>query len=141
MSNFFGEIKLSTTKGFELIGITDRVNECIKKSRIKNGVVVVFSPHTTCAIKINEYEKSLMGDFQEFFERLAPQKGAYRHNKTNVDGRSNAHSHLQSMVLNSSETIPLRDGQMLLGSWQTIFFVEIDGPRPERKVLVEVIGE
>ena len=75
----------------------------MKKSMVRNGSVTLFSQHTTGAIRVSEDEKSLLLDYKDFFEKLAPKKGAYGHNETNVDGRKNAHSHLQSMLLNSAE--------------------------------------
>lgn len=138
---FFDEIRLPSRKEFETIAITDRVDEAIKKSGVQNGNVTLFSQHTTASIRISEDEKSLETDYENFFEKLAPKAGTYGHNETNVDDRKNAHSHLQSMLLNSGETIPIKDGKMMLGTWQTIFFVELDGPRPERRVIVQVMGE
>ena len=141
MKTFFDEISFPTRKEFELIQIKDRVEESVVKSGITNGFVIVFSQHTTGAIRVNEYEKSLMADFENFFNLLAPKKAGYGHDLTNVDGRTNAHSHLQSLLMNSGESIPLRGGKMLLGTWKTIFFIEVDGPRPDRKVIIEVFGE
>lgn len=141
MKSVFSEVKLSSKKEFELVDITKQVEECVAKSGVRNGIVVVFSQHTTGAIRISEYEEGLAKDFQDFFEKTAPKRGNYVHNRTNVDGRPNASSHLQSMILNSSETIPLQEGRMILGTWQTIFFVEVDGPREGRKVTVQVVGE
>ncbi len=141
MKTFFDEISFPTCKEFELIEIKDKVAESVRKSSIRNGFVIVFSQHTTGAIRVNEYEKSLMADFENFFNRLAPKQAGYGHDMTNVDDRINAHSHLQSMLMNSGESIPLKDGKMMLGTWQTIFFIEVDGPRPSRKVTIEVVGE
>ena len=141
MKVYFDEIRIGSKEGFETIPITDMVEQIVKKSMVRNGTVTLFSQHTTGSIRVSEDEKSLLLDYKNFFERLAPKKGAYGHNETNVDDRKNAHSHLQSMLLNSAETIPVKDGKMMLGTWQTIFFVELDGPRPERKVIVQVMGE
>ena len=123
-----------------MIDISNKVVESVKKSGISNGIVIVFSTHTTGAIKINENEKNLIGDFDNMFEKLIPRNFDYEHNKTAIDNRPNAHSHLRSMLINSSETIPFKDGKMLLGTWQAIFFIELDGPRQNRKIIVEVIG-
>ena len=141
MKTFFEELKIATKADFELVEITSKVKDVIAKSGIKNGFVIIFSPHTTGLVRISENEKGLMGDYKDFFGKVVPAKGEYRHNKTNVDDRPNAHAHLQSMLVNSSESVPLRDGKLLLGTWQTIFFVELDGARPERKVTIEVMGE
>ncbi len=140
MNTFFDEIKFPSTKEFELIDITERVRKSVKDSGIKDGFVIIFSPHTTGGVRISESEKGLMGDYTKFFEKIVPKNLEYAHNKTNVDDRPNAHSHLQSMLVNSSETILLRNGDLSLGTWQTIFFVELDGARPERKVMIEVVG-
>ena len=138
---YFDEIRIGSKEEFETIPITGKVEKIVKKSMVRNGSVTLFSQHTTGAIRVSEDEKSLLLDYKDFFEKLAPKKGAYGHNETNVDGRKNAHSHLQSMLLNSAETIPVKNGKMMLGTWKTIFFVELDGPRSERKVIVQVMGE
>lgn len=140
MSAFFDEIKFATNKPFDTIEITEMVKKSVKSSGVSNGIVVLFTQHTTGALRISEYEKSLQEDYRWFFDQLVPKAHEYGHNKTNVDERPNAHSHLQSMTLNSSETIPLKDGKLTLGKWQSIFFIELDGPRSERRVTVEVIG-
>ncbi len=139
MKTFFDEICISTTKNYEIIDITDEVIELVGKSKIMDGLVTVFSAHTTGAIKINENEEKLMKDFDNMFEKLVPKNLNYEHNKCTIDNRPNAHSHLRSMLVNSSETIPYKNGKMLLGTWQTILFIELDGPR-NRKIIVEVIG-
>lgn len=141
MKSFFDEVKLSSGKELELIDITDQVGEIVRKSGVKEGLVVIFSQHTTGPVRIGEYEPGLLSDYDKFFGRIAPKGDNYTHDTTNVDGRPNTHSHLQSLTVNSSETIPVKNGEMMLGKWQTIFFVELDGPRPERKAIVQVIGE
>lgn len=140
MKTFFSEIQVSSTKDYEIINITVEVTRLLEKSGISNGLISIFSTHTTAAIKINENEKNLVKDFDNMFEKLIPKNFDYEHNKTAIDNRPNAHSHLRSMLINSSETIPFKNGKMLLGVWQTIFFIELDGPRQNRKIIVEVIG-
>jgi secondary thiamine-phosphate synthase enzyme len=140
MITFFDEIKVSTTKPIEFIDITDDVTSIIKNSKVSTGYAIIFSQHTTGAIRISEFESSLMTDLAAFFEKLAPESGNYLHNTTNVDNRRNAHSHLQSILLNSSETVPIKDGKLMLGKWQKIFFIEVDGSRTERKITIEVVG-
>lgn len=141
MKNFFEDIRLSSKSEFEMVDITDQVKDCVARSGITQGFAVIFSQHTTGSVRISEYENGLMSDLRDFFDKTAPKAGAYVHNRTNVDGRLNAHSHLQAMVLNSSEMVPIKDGALILGKWQNVFFVEVDGPRPERKVTVQVVGE
>ncbi|MEM3839478.1 MAG: secondary thiamine-phosphate synthase enzyme YjbQ [Candidatus Micrarchaeaceae archaeon] len=141
MKIFFDELRFSSKKGFELIAITEGVKECVKKSGIKNGHAIVYTQHTTGSVRVSEDEISLHDDYAAFLDKLAPRSGSYKHDITNVDGRKNGHAHLQSMLLNSNETILIKDGKLLLGAWQTVFFIELDGPRPERKVIIQVVGE
>ena len=133
------EHRIETTKHFELVDISNLVRKAAGDSGISNGFVTVYSYHTTCCIRINEFEKNLIFDFEAFFEKIAPQHGEYTHNS--VDPRANAHSHMLGMFLNSSETIPIKDGELLLGRYQVVFFVEIDGPRTERRFFISVMGE
>ncbi len=140
MDTFFEEIKFPSKKEFGFIEITDQVKESVKRSGIKNGLVTLLSQHTTGGIRIGESEEGLMHDYETFFGKLVPKNSQYMHNTTNVDGRPNTHAHIQSLLVNSSETIPIKDGKLMLGKWHSIFFIEFDGKRPERKVTVQVIG-
>jgi secondary thiamine-phosphate synthase enzyme len=134
-------LTLQTKKELEFIDITNIIKEKVKKLKIQKGNVTIFSPHTTCSIKINEFETNLFLDFVSFLNELAPKIRSYSHNLTCIDGRSNAHSHLLSLLLNTSETIPILKGELLLGEWQKIFFIELDGPRKERRYLIHILGE
>jgi secondary thiamine-phosphate synthase enzyme len=113
---------------------------------MSEGMVLVFSRHTTAAIKINENESLLLSDLAHFVQRLAPKEVAYRHNDFDIrtenmteDECPNGHAHCQHLMLGTSETVPFAKGQLLLGRWQRIFLVELDRPR-EREVLVQVQG-
>ncbi|WP_455364779.1 secondary thiamine-phosphate synthase enzyme YjbQ [[Eubacterium] cellulosolvens] len=132
---------LKTRRNFELIDITDLVKKKVSDSQITNGIVTVYTSHTTCAVEINELEKSLLDDYEVFLEKVAPFEGEYGHNRTCLDGRLNTHSHLRSLFMNTSETIPIQEKKLLLGRWQTIFFVELDGPRDERRFYIHILGE
>lgn len=134
-------LELKTEKKFQLIDVTQEVKKFFETSGIENGSLKVFSPHTTCSVKINEKETSLLHDFENFLDKLAPKQQGYGHDETCVDDRPNTHSHLRSLILNSSESIPVKDKKMLLGGWQTIFFIELDGPRDKRKMIMQIIGE
>ncbi len=134
-------IVLPTHQPIEIIEITSLVQSRFEQSRINQGQVVLFSPHTTAFICLNEKEEMLQRDMLDFLARLAPANVDYRHNRDPVDGRLNAHSHLLGLFMNASETIPVLDGQLLLGGWQSIFFVELDGPREDRRLYVQIIGE
>lgn len=127
------EIDIPTRMEFELIDITPLVNEKIKESGIKEGIAVIFTRHTTTALFINENESGLLEDVREFLQSLVPKGKGYRHDR--ID--SNAHSHLRSILLSPSLAIPIKDGKLLLGTWQSVIFAELDGPR-RRKVFVKI---
>ena len=140
-------LKLESRKELEFIDITQKVQDCVAESQVTNGFVVVYSRHTTAAIKINENEPLLLQDMEEFLKRVAPRNGHYKHNDFNVrtvnmtdDECPNGHAHCQHLLLSTSETIPIVEGQMQFGRWQSIFLIELDHPRP-REVVVQIMGE
>lgn len=126
---------IQTTTRTELIDITDRVRAIVKESGIKDGICVVSTRHTTSGITVNENERGLRNDILEMLETLVPENKNYAHNQ--ID--NNADAHLRAVLLGNSTTIPLEDGHLVLGTWQSIFFVELDGPR-NRSVNVKIIG-
>ena len=141
------KINLDTSEAPDFIDITDNVCELVQDSRITSGFAIVYSKHTTAAIKINENEPLLLKDMGEFLERMSPRNADYRHNdfstrtvNMNADECPNGHAHCQHLLLGTSENIPIIDGQLQFGRWQRIFLIELDMPRP-REVLVQVIGE
>ena len=128
-------ITFSTSKKQELVDITSQVNEIIKKSKVKNGLCNVFCKHATGAIVINEnYDPDICLDLIDSLNEMIPE-GKWRHDK--VDG--NAGAHIKSAILGPSETIPIKDGELDLGRWQSAMFVELDGPRSNRVIVVSVI--
>jgi len=133
-------ITRQTTKPVEIIDITAEVTAALLSSGLDRGQVTVISRHTTAFININEKEERLLEDMEIFLKRFVPKDGNYLHNLNPLDGRHNAHSHLLGLFMNSSETIPFSQGKLLLGQWQSIFFVELDGPRNERSVLLQISG-
>jgi secondary thiamine-phosphate synthase enzyme len=138
-------IEFSTEKQVDFLDVTDQIEEFIETSGVKEGVVNVFSPHTTASVMINHNEEMLKQDLARILYRLVPIDERYAHdmfeltNKTISDGRSNAHSHCKVMLLGSSESIPIENGKMLLGKQQSVFFVELDGART-RDFYVQVMG-
>jgi len=131
-------IEIKTGQSTELIDITGKVKE-IAKSKIgdvDSGICVVFTRHTTSGIIINENEAGLKSDILALLNELIPKGKGYLHDR--ID--KNAHAHLRAVVLGSSVTIPVEKGVLTLGTWQSIFFVECDGPR-RREVYVTVINE
>ena len=139
--------RLETKCAPEFIDITEWVAQCVADSQIANGFAIVYSKHTTAAIKINENEPLLLQDMAIFLEKLSPRDGGYQHNDFSVrtvnmtpDESPNGHAHLQHLLLGTSETVPVIDGAMQFGRYQSIFFIELDQPR-RREVIVQVVGE
>ncbi len=138
-------IEVETDKGINIHNLTPQIVEILKETSIKNGQVLVFSRHTTTALAINENEERLLEDVKVHLGKLAPEAEKYLHNDLHLrvvppDEPMNAHSHLMAMMLSTSEVIPVVDGQLALGTWQSILFFELDGPR-KRTVFVQISGE
>ena len=125
------EINLDTNKTFEIIDITSKINEIIANSNISNGIVNIFSKHSTSAICVNENEEGLLEDLEFVLSNIISNKF--------ID--NNAESHLKSFLLSSSESVPISNNKLNLGTWQSVFFIELDGPRHNRIINITVIGE
>jgi secondary thiamine-phosphate synthase enzyme len=134
------QITLETAAPIAVIDITAQVRELCRATCMRDGLVTLISPHTTAHINLNEHEPALQQDMLDFLSRFVPRAGDYRHNRHPVDGRDNAHSHLMGLFMNATETIPIVNGDLMLGGWQSIFFIELDGPRVQRRVLLQFIG-
>lgn len=123
------------TRGtFDLFEVTDRVEEIVKDSKIKEGVCFVFTPHTTACLIMNERESGFLEDFQKTILRLVPRDGSYEHNRL---GEGNANAHIISSIIKPYIVIPVESGSLKTGTWQNLFFVELDGPRT-REVSVRI---
>lgn len=139
-----------TTGCGQFIDVTDDVTYAVDRSHVTQGMALVYSPHTTCAVLVNERESGFIEDFDELLESLVPKDQGYRHDDLarrteNLEDDPheipNGHAHCRQALLgSSSETIPIVDGRLLLGRWQRVFFLELDRAR-DRKVLIEVMGE
>ena len=127
-------IKINTSKKFEIIDITSKINELIE---INEGIISIFSKHSTSAIVVNENESGLLKDFEFSLENLITDKYSYNHDR--ID--NNARSHLKSFLLSSSESLPVKSKKLDLGTWQSVFFVELDGPRSSRTITLTMVGE
>lgn len=141
----FQFLSIDTQQGISIHNITREVIGLIRDSGIRNGLVAVTSQHTTTALTINEDEERLRSDIRDYLERLAPADRPYLHNDIHLrdcdpDEPENAHSHLLAMLLGSSETLAIVEGELVLGQWQSIMLLELDGPRT-RRVSVQVMGE
>ncbi len=128
-------ISISTKNRSDIICITSKVVEIVSKSKIKNGICVIFNPHTTAAITINEdADPSVKRDILEELTKVIPANDGYSH----MEGNSDAH--IKSSLMGSDRSIIIKNGKLLLGTWQGIFFCEFDGPRT-RKVYIQVVSE
>jgi secondary thiamine-phosphate synthase enzyme len=128
------EYRIKTTKPQEFIDITNLINKEIKKRNIQDGIAVVFVPHTTAGVTINENtDPDVVEDILSSLNRVFPVRGNYRHYE------GNSHAHIKASIMGSSCTIIIEDGRMKLGTWQGVYFCEFDGPR-DRKVYIKVIG-
>jgi secondary thiamine-phosphate synthase enzyme len=138
-------IEIPTDQGINIHNITHQIQDLINSTSIQNGQALIFSRHTTTALAINENEERLLEDIKVFLRKLAPESERYLHNDLHLrvvpeDEPMNAHSHLMAMMLATSEVIPIVNGKLALGTWQSVLFFELDGPR-KRTVFVQISGE
>lgn len=119
------QLKIETLKRVELVDITLEVQEEVRKSEITEGICLISTRHTTAGVIINENESGLKEDILDLLNKLVPAGAGYRHDR--ID--NNADSHLRAVLLGASETLPVSEGKLELGTWQRIFFAEMDGPR------------
>ncbi len=126
------ELEVPTSGRFQIVDITDDVQRLVYRAKVKHGIAVVFTRHTTTGLFINEAEKGLLEDIKAKMKELVPKGAGYSHDR--ID--SNAHSHIRaSLFLNPEVVVPIDEAELQLGTWQRILFVELDGPR-HRKVQV-----
>jgi secondary thiamine-phosphate synthase enzyme len=151
MKHLFENHDLETSACGDMIDVTQDVRGAVDKSGVQNGVAVVYTPHTTCTILINERESGFMRDFQDTLESLIPSEGPYyRHDDLSIRTEGldddpheypNGHSHCRAALIGvASQSIPIVEGNLLLGRYQSVFFCELDRAKP-RKVFIQVMGE
>lgn len=133
MPPFTETINIRTKSSFDIVNITRQVNAAVKKSGIKEGNLIVFTPHTTTAMTVNEDEPRLVKDILRKISELVPKGAGYSHDS--ID--SNAHSHILASIIGCSVALPVIDGRAALGTWQSILFIELDGPR-NRHIIVQI---
>ena len=132
-----GEITVSSSKREELIDITSKVKDIVKESNVKQGICALYTPHATGAIIINENaDPNLCDDVMDALKDLIP-AGKWRHDQ--ID--NNADAHIKASIIGSSATIPIKDSQLQLGTWQNIFMADLDGPRSNRRIIITIIGD
>jgi secondary thiamine-phosphate synthase enzyme len=150
MKFLFENHSFVTERCGQFLDITEDVRDLVARSRIRNGMALVYSPHTTCSVLINEREAGFIDDFNTLMDGLVPAAAEYRHDDLearteNLDDDPheipNGHAHCRNALIgSSSQTIPVVEGELLLGRWQRVFFLELDRAR-DRKVLIQVMGE
>ena len=145
MAIFHTILEISTTESIGIYDITEQIQDFVNETNIVAGQALVFSQHTTTALAINEYEERLLTDIKVYLRKLAPPQEKYLHNDLHLrivppDEPENAHSHLMAMPLSTSEIVPIVEGKLALGTYQSIMFIELDGPR-QRTLLVQTTGD
>jgi secondary thiamine-phosphate synthase enzyme len=125
---------ISTRGEIDFIDLTDMVQSAVEKSGVRNGIVHVFAPHATGVLILTENDSALLEDTRTFLEELVPRSKDYSH-------PSNAHAHLRSMLLPPDKTLPVVDGEVEFGTWQSLLFVETDVYPRKRTIIIQVVGE
>jgi len=126
----------NTRKHREYINITDKVQDIVTESEIREGFVLVSAMHITAGVYVNDAESGLIEDIDEWLEQLAPYRDGYRHHRT---GETNGDSHLKNLLIGHEVIVPVTDGQLDLGPWQQIYYAEFDGQRRKR-MIIKVLG-
>ena len=137
MKNFAKAITLSTNEKYQLVDLTETVEKIVSESQVANGLCLVHASHATAAIVCNEHESGLIHDILRKVKEIFPPSAGYLHDR--ID--DNASGHIASALIGASRTFPIEGGQLVRGTWQNIFLLELDGPRSRRTVNVHIIGE
>ncbi|MCX7984284.1 MAG: secondary thiamine-phosphate synthase enzyme YjbQ [Bacteroidetes bacterium] len=136
--NFYTEYLWFNTKSHrEYINITEKLEEILEKSRIREGIMLVSAMHITAGVYVNDAESGLIQDIDEWLETLAPFRTTYRHHRT---GEMNGDAHLKSLLIHHEVILPITQGKLDLGPWQQVYYAEFDGQRRKR-VIVKIMGE
>lgn len=139
MGVYHEEITIKTHGENDIVDITDKVQQVVHQSHIRDGIACVFVSGSTGAITTLEYEPGLLKDLPRALEKIAPKGIYYEHHETWHD--DNGHSHVRASILGPSLTVPLQDGVLVHGTWQQIAFIELDTRARTRKIIVQIIGE
>jgi secondary thiamine-phosphate synthase enzyme len=133
-----GHLRFSTEGDGDVIDLTEGVTSVVESSGVESGVVSVFVPGSTAAVTAMEYEPGGVQDLRAVLDRLIPREGDYAHNRLNHD--TNSHAHIRAAIVGPSETVPVRDGRLELGTWQQLVLVDFDDRPRRRTVVVQVLG-
>lgn len=137
MKVFTKYLLFNTDKRRDIILITSKVKEAVRESQVKEGLCLISSMHLTASVIVQDNESGLHKDIWEWLEKLAPFKKDYNHHKT---GEDNADAHLKNLITHLQVILPITNGQLDLGPWQEVFYLEFDGQRPKR-VIIKILGE
>ena len=127
----------NTQKHREYINISDKVEDAVRQSGVREGMVLISAMHITAAVYVNDAESGLIQDIDDWLQQLAPEGPDYRHHRT---GEVNGDAHLKSLLMHQQVILPITDGQLDLGPWQAVYYAEFDGQRRKR-VIIKVMGE
>jgi secondary thiamine-phosphate synthase enzyme len=133
-----GQLRFSTEGDGDVVDLTAGVASVLEASGVENGMLSVFVPGSTAAVTAMEHEPGGVRDLREALERLIPAEGDYAHNR--LAGDTNSHAHIRAAIVGPSETVPVRDGRLALGTWQQLVLVDFDDRPRQRTVVVQVIG-
>ncbi len=142
METFTTSLTLTSAARTEVSDVTQLVRDRVRALPISDGLVLINTMHTTCALFVNEFQSALVEDLKSLIERLVPERNGYRHDDARVSDceRGNAHAHLRAALLGQSVTVAVNNGDLALGRFQSLIFAELDGPR-KREISIQVIGE
>ena len=138
MSVHAGELRFSTRGHGDVIDLTDGIAGVVRDSGAEHGMAVVFVPGATAGVTAMEFEPGGVHDLRETLERLVPADGDYEHNRLNHD--SNSHAHIRAAIVGPSETVPVRDGRLVMGTWQQLVLLDFDDRPRERTVTVQIFS-
>lgn len=142
MKVFTASFTLSTDERTEVSDITKLIRGAVQQFPVANGIALINTLHTTCALFVNEFQSALIDDLKHLIERLVPERAGYRHDDPRYSDceRGNACAHLRAALLGRSIAVGLNNGELVLGRFQSVIFAELDGPR-KREITVQVLGE
>ena len=142
MAIITGTLSIESHEKLQLIDVSKRIRDWLKETNLRKGLLNLFSLHTTAVLLVNENQDALLEDIREFLKKVVDDRGWYKHNSPEFSDcdRHNATSHLRGLLLNQSLSLQIAGGELVLGRFQSVFFVELDGPQ-KRKLQMQAIGE
>ena len=139
MKTISGQLQLETKGYSDIIDITSEIEEALKESKLRAGIISIICSGSTGALTTCEYESGLIEDLKRFFEKVIPENEAYHHNERWGDG--NGFSHVRASLIGPSLTVPFNEGKLNLGTWQQIIFIDFDNRSRSRKIHLQIMGE